>query len=211
VTVKDRLRNALRAQLDKWIRESEAVLPAHTGTDARHPTGNDIQVVRLADDTQEPVVIGRYSSLNWRAKVLVGGGHHPEWVSTYNIRRELKMDPTTPGVPTSKGQVVIGNDVWIGYEALILSGVKIGNGAVVGARCVVSKDVDDYEIVVGCPQQSKGYRFDPGVRSALLRIAWWDWPESKVRAHADQLNDASIARFVERHDPAGPVSECPDC
>lgn len=211
MNVKDRLRNALRAQLYDWIRESEAVLPAQAGTDARDPTGNDIQVVRLADDPADPVIIGRYSSLNWRAKVLVGGGHHPEWVSTYNIRRELKMTPTTPGVPTSKGQVVIGNDVWIGYEALILSGVTIGNGAIVGARCVVSKSVDDYEIVVGCPQQSKGYRFDAPTRAALLRIAWWDWSESKVRAHADQLNDASVTRFVERHDPENQIGECPDC
>ena len=211
MTIKDRLKNTLRDRLDQWIREGEAVLPPKAGTVASYPTGNDIQVVRLADDSDAPVVIGRYSSLNWRAKVLVGGGHHPEWVSTYNIRRELKMNPTTPGVPTSKGPVVIGNDVWVGYEALILSGVTIGNGAIVGARCVVTKDVDDYEIVVGCPQQSKGYRFDSDTRDALLRIAWWDWPEAKVRAHADQLNDSAISTFVNRHDPIHQISGCPDC
>jgi hypothetical protein len=147
-------------------------------------------------------------------EILVGGGHHPEWVTMYPFRvmRETPFPPRPDDAPTSRGPVTIGSDTWVGWRVTILPGVTIGHGAVVGTRAVVAKNVEPFEIVVGNPIRHIGYRFDETTRSALLRIAWWDWPDSKVIAHSNQLCDADIPTFVARHDPALPVREsCVQC
>lgn len=81
----------------------------------------------------------------------------------------------------SKGPIVIGNDVWIGARATVLSGVTIGDGAVVGAGSVVTNDVPPYAIVAGAPARILGYRFSEPMRARLLELKWWDWPEDKIR------------------------------
>ncbi len=78
---------------------------------------------------------------------------------------------------------VIGNDVWIGCNATILRGVRIGDGAVVGANSLVNKEVPPYAIVAGSPARIIGYRFREEIIAELRRIAWWNWPEEKIRAH----------------------------
>ena len=79
----------------------------------------------------------------------------------------------------NKGDIIIGNDVWIGYEAVILSGVTIGDGAIIGTRAVVTKDVPPYTIVGGVPVKTIRKRFSDDTIAALLQINWWDWPEEK--------------------------------
>ena len=82
---------------------------------------------------------------------------------------------------TSKGSIIIGNDVWIGTRAIIPSGVKIGDGAVIGAGAVVTKDVKPYEIVGGAPAKHLKWRFPEHIRRQLLEIKWWDWSEEKIK------------------------------
>lgn len=83
--------------------------------------------------------------------------------------------------------MIIGNDVWIGYRATILSGVKIGDGAVVGAMAVVTKDVEPYCIVAGNPARTIGKRFDDDTIRKLLEIKWWDWPIEKINANLEVI------------------------
>jgi virginiamycin A acetyltransferase len=95
---------------------------------------------------------------------------------------------------------VIGSDVYLGFEALVLSGVTIGDGAIIGARAVVTRDVAPFEVVGGNPAQHIKWRFDEPTRDALLRIRWWDWPHEKVLAHMDEINSPDVAGFIAKHD-----------
>ena len=98
--------------------------------------------------------------------------------------------------------VRIGNDVVVGYEALILSGVTIGDGAIVASRAVVTKDVEPYSIVAGNPARLVKYRFDEATRAALLRISWWDWPAEEVARLRHEIDSPDVAGFIDRHDPS---------
>jgi hypothetical protein len=108
--------------------------------------------------------------------------------------------------PLSDGPIVIGSDVWVCFEAVIMSGVTIGHGAIVSARAVVTRDVQPYEIVGGVPARHIGWRFDEPTREALLRISWWNWPAEKVADHVDELESPDLAGFIARHDP-GPLGD----
>lgn len=92
---------------------------------------------------------------------------------------------------------MIGNDVWIGRDALILSGVKISNGAVVAARSVVTEDVAPYSIVAGNPARHIKFRFNEGVREDLKRIAWWNWPLSKIEKNLSLLLSSDAKRLAD--------------
>ncbi|MCI8326447.1 MAG: CatB-related O-acetyltransferase [Lachnospiraceae bacterium] len=92
----------------------------------------------------------------------------------------------------NKGDIHIGNDVWIGYEAVILAGVTIGDGAVIGARAVVTKDVSPYTIVGGVPARPIKKRFSDKKIDRLLQIKWWDWSEEKIASHVKAIQSGSI-------------------
>jgi virginiamycin A acetyltransferase len=92
----------------------------------------------------------------------------------------------------NKGDIVVGNDVWIGYEAVILSGVKIGNGAIIGTRAVVTKDVPPYTIVGGIPARPIKKRFDEETIEALQKIEWWNWPFEKIQANVNVIRNGDI-------------------
>jgi len=94
-----------------------------------------------------------------------------------------------------RGDIRIGHDVWIGYEALILPGVRIGHGAIVGARAVVSRDVPDYAVVAGNPAQVVRTRFDTDTVARLLSLRWWDWPPSRVAAAVPLLIAGEVGRL----------------
>ena len=92
----------------------------------------------------------------------------------------------------NKGDIVIGNDVWIGYEAVILAGVTIGDGAVIGARAVVTKDIPPYTIVGGVPAKPIRKRFTQETIDLLLNIKWWNWPEERIRQHITEIQSGRI-------------------
>ncbi len=92
----------------------------------------------------------------------------------------------------NKGDIVIGNDVWIGYEAIILAGVTIGDGAIIGTRAVVTKDVPPYTIVGGVPAKPIRKRFSDEIISSLLETRWWDWPEEKISDNLAAIQSGRI-------------------
>lgn len=132
------------------------------------------------------LMIGRYCSIACGAKFLFTSANHTlKSLSTYTFPiffEEWGLDKKqVASAWDHKGDIVIGNDVWIGYEAVILSGVHIGDGAIIGARAVVTKDVPPYTIVGGVPAKEIRKRFDGETIAKLQQIRWWDWPREKVR------------------------------
>lgn len=92
----------------------------------------------------------------------------------------------------NKGDIVIGNDVWIGYDAVIMAGVRIGDGAIIGTRAVVTKDVEPYSIVGGVPAKEIRKRFAPEVIKKLIEIQWWNWSIEKIRSYILDIQSGNI-------------------
>ena len=101
--------------------------------------------------------------------------------------------------PETSETVLIGNDVWIGSNALILSNVNVGDGVVIGANCVVSKDVPPYAVVVGNPMRIIKFRFDESTILQLLKIRWWEWSSEKILMNANLLMSRNIEDFVREN------------
>lgn len=95
----------------------------------------------------------------------------------------------------NKGDIIIGNDVWIGYEAIILAGVTIGDGAIIGARAVVTKDVLPYTVVAGVPAKPIKKRFDDKTISKLLDIQWWNWSDEKIAQNIKAIQSNNIKKL----------------
>ncbi len=141
--------------------------------------------------------VGAYCSIADEVKIFLGGEHRTDWVSTYPFNQFWPEAADIPGHPHSRGDVIIGNDVWIGFGATILSGVRIEDGAVVGAHAVVSRDVEPYTIVAGNPAQAVRKRFSDEQIAALQAAAWWEWPESELRACVGLLMAGDIDAFID--------------
>lgn len=144
----------------------------------------------------DKLIIGKFCALARGVKFIMNGANHKlSGISTYPFQifgngweRVMPQDGELP----YKGDTVIGHDVWIGYEALIMPGVNIGNGAIVSSRSVVVADVPPYTIVGGNPAQVLKPRFDTQTIKRLQRIAWWDWPIDRISAHLEKIVNADI-------------------
>lgn len=95
----------------------------------------------------------------------------------------------------NKGDIVIGNDVWIGYKAIILAGVKIGDGAIIGTRALVTKDVPAYSIVGGVPAKIIRRRFSEDIINELKILKWWDWPKQKIAQNIISIQSGDISKI----------------
>ena len=142
------------------------------------------------------LVIGKFCAIARGITFIMNGANHRmNSVTTYpfNIMGHgwEKCTPTLEDLPF-KGDTVVGNDVWIGYEAVILSGVTIGDGAIIGTRAVVTKDVPPYAIVGGVPARWIRKRFSDDTISTLLKIKWWDWPEERIKCYISDLQAGRI-------------------
>ncbi len=139
--------------------------------------------------------IGAFCSIGPDVTIFLGGEHHTDWVTTYPFSRfwpaAAELDPPLP-----KGDVVIGNDVWIGRAATILSGVSIGDGAIVGACALVTKDVEPYSIVGGNPAKLIKMRFDAGTVERLRATRWWDWEDSRIERALPLLLGNRVEEFL---------------
>ena len=144
--------------------------------------------------------IGKFCSIACGTKFLFNSANHaldslstypfPLFFEEWNLEREKVTDAWD-----NRGDIVIGNDVWIGYEAVILSGVTIGDGAIIGTRAVVTKDVPPYTIVGGVPAKPIRKRFDEKVIKELLKIKWWDWTEEKIARNIENIKTGCIERL----------------
>lgn len=146
------------------------------------------------------VRVGAFCSIHHTVIVFTGGEHRPDWVTTFALRERYRLPGAfESGLPHSRGDVVLGNDVYVGYESMILSGVTIGDGAVVAARSVVTRDVPAYAVVAGSPAKLVRFRFDERQRAALDRVRWWDWPDEEIVANIDLLS-GPVDDFLRAHD-----------
>lgn len=146
----------------------------------------------------DKLVIGRFCSVACGARFLFTSGNHSmRSLSNYTFPiffDEWDLDAKNiRDAWDNKGDIVIGNDVWIGYEAVILSGVKISDGAVIGARAVVTKDIPPYTVVGGVPAKTIRKRFDDATVEKLLALRWWGWDKEKIKRSISAIQSGNIA------------------
>ena len=151
---------------------------------------------------KDRLIIGKFCSIACGAKFLFNSANHKmASLSTYTFplffeEWGLKKENVAQAWD-QKGDIMIGNDVWIGYEAVILSGVTIGDGAVIGCRAVVTKDIPPYTIVGGIPAKPIRKRFDEETIKELQKIKWWDWPEEKITEKIQAIQAGNLKRLRE--------------
>lgn len=143
------------------------------------------------------MIIGKFCSIACGAKFIFTSANHTlSSLSTYPFPLFFEeWDLDKKNVTDSwdnKGDIVIGNDVWIGYEAVVMQGVTIGDGAIIGARAIVTKDVPPYTIVGGVPAKPIRKRFSDEVISQLLSIKWWEWPDEKIKKNISAIQKGNI-------------------
>ena len=125
-----------------------------------------------------------------------------DWVTTYpfgHIYQDVFDNYDGTGHPSSKGNVIIGNDVWVGRNVTIISGCKIGDGAVIACNSHVVKDVEPYSIVGGNPAKHIKYRFTKDQIESLLKIKWWYWEDKKINENLPLLCNSDIDKFIQCH------------
>ena len=141
--------------------------------------------------------IGKFCSIACGAKFLFNSANHTmKSLSSYPFPiffEEWGLDvKDITSAWDNKGDIVIGNDVWIGDEAVIMAGVTIGDGAIIGTRAVVTKDVPPYTIVGGVPAKTIRKRFSDGTISDLLKMKWWDWPIAKIYQNIEAIKNGNL-------------------
>lgn len=148
------------------------------------------------------LIIGKFCSIARGVKFIFNSANHalkslstytfPLFYDEWGLKRE-----NVASAWDNKGDIVIGNDVWIGYDAIITAGVHIGDGAIIGTRAVVTKDVLPYTIVGGVPSKEIRKRFDEETISKLLKLKWWDWPIDKIRESIPDIVNGDIEKLTE--------------
>lgn len=146
---------------------------------------------------RDKLVIGKFCSIACGAKFLMNSGNHsmrslaaypfPLFYEEWGLDRGDVADAWD-----NRGDIVIGNDVWIGYEAVIMAGVTVGDGAIIGTRAVVTRDVAPYTIVGGIPAKPIRKRFTEDTIARLQDIRWWDWPAERIRKNIGAIQSGSL-------------------
>ncbi len=152
----------------------------------------------------DKLIIGKFCSIACGAKFLFTSANHTQTsLSTYPFPiffEEWGLDvQNITSAWDNKGDIVIGNDVWIGYETVILSGVTIGDGAIIGSRAVVTKDVPPYTIVGGVPAKTIRKRFSDDDIEALQKMKWWDWPIEQIQAHISEIQTGKMEELKKEY------------
>lgn len=148
------------------------------------------------DDDVDQLIIGSFCSIGSGAAFIMAGnqGHRTDWISTFPFfwMSEVAAFASAENGFLPSGDTVIGNDVWIGSEAVIMPGVKIGDGAVIGTRALVTRDVEPYAIIGGNPAKVIRKRFGDAEIAALLELRWWDWSDQDLRAAMPILTSGDV-------------------
>ena len=153
----------------------------------------------LPDEGADRLVIGSFCSIGSGAAFIMAGnqGHRNEWISTFPfffMPEVPEFENATNGYLPA-GDTVIGNDVWIGSEAIIMPGITVGDGAVIGTRALVTKNVEPYAIVGGNPAKTIRKRFDEDSIALLLEMKWWDWPAERLKAAMPLMTSGNVAEL----------------
>lgn len=158
-------------------------------------TYGDLSIKRRGDGAS--LKIGNFCSIASGVRIFLGGEHRIDWVTTFPFSVLWDSAQHIKGHPCSRGDVIIGHDVWIGTEALIMSGVTIETGAVIGARSVVTKNIPAYCVAAGNPARIVKKRFNDSIISRLLDTRWWDWDDAKIEKHLPFLLDDDVEKFLD--------------
>ncbi|WP_330202809.1 CatB-related O-acetyltransferase [Cyanobacterium sp. Dongsha4] len=170
--------------------------------DFENPLNFEKNVLYHFDFIGDKLIIGKFCAIASNVRFIMNGANHPlNNFTTYPFAIfgngwEEKMSVEA----TSKGDIIIGNDVWLGYNATIMPGVKIGDGAIVATNSVVTRDIPAYHIVGGNPAQIIRKRFDDDIISFLLKLKWWDWSLEKLTKYIPVLcsnNLQELKKIVE--------------
>ena len=153
------------------------------------------------DFVGDKLIIGNFCAVATNVRFLMNGGNHAiQGFSSFPFRifggaweQALPPDFAFP----NRGDTVVGNDVWLGYDSLLMPGVKIGDGSIVASRSVVTKEVPPYHLVGGNPARTIPARFDDATIQALLEIRWWDWDAAKITRNLAAICGTDLARLRE--------------
>jgi chloramphenicol O-acetyltransferase type B len=155
----------------------------------------------LPDEGADKLIIGSFCSIGSGAAFIMAGnqGHRNDWISTFPFfwMPEVAAFEGALNGYRAAGDTVVGNDVWIGSEAIVMPGISIGDGAVIGTRAVVTRDVAPYTIVGGNPASVIRPRFEKDLIAHLLKLRWWDWPDEQLRDAMPILCSGDIERLHE--------------
>lgn len=153
----------------------------------RYPEGGDL-------------VVGKFCSIGSNVTVYLGGEHHVEWISTYpfgHLHTEIFNKVKGENQPTSKGNVIIENDVWIGDNVTIMSGSHISSGVVISANSFVSGYIKPYSVYGGNPARFCYYRFPKEIIKKLLQIEWWNWTEDRINELSPVLCSVDYSKILD--------------
>jgi acetyltransferase-like isoleucine patch superfamily enzyme len=162
----------------------------------------DVNIISWSDEYH--VHIGKYTSIGRDCNFFLHANHRPDWITTSSqlwgpVTPEIADMHMKMGHPACKGDIIVGNDVWIAPKGTIMSGVKIGIGYIIGAGFTVTKDVPPYSIVAGNPAKFIKFRFTEEQIESLLQISWWDWTEDRIKSEAMTMWSDNINEFIEQH------------
>ena len=167
--------------------------------DPENPEKFEDNVLYHYDFIGDKLIIGKFCAIATGVKFIMNGANHNmSSFTTYPFGIfGAGWQAGLPGITDlpNKGDTIIGNDVWIGYESIVMPGVRIGDGAIVAAKSVVTKDVPPYTIVGGNPAKAIKQRFDDQVVAKLLSIKWWDWPAEKITSNIPLLVGNDIGKL----------------
>ena len=144
--------------------------------------------------------IGRFCSIADNVQIFLGGNHRADWVTTYPFNAFLPAFSYINGHPATNGNIIIGNDVWLGADSKIMSGVTIADGAVVAANALVSRDINAYEIYGGVPAKFIKKRFSDEIIEKLLEIQWWNWSATDIAAAVPLLQSTDFEKLFKYHE-----------
>jgi virginiamycin A acetyltransferase len=162
--------------------------------DPAGPHAFESRVLYHFDFIGDRLVIGKFCSIAAEPTFVMNGGNHAtDQLTTYPFSIfGHGWEVSAPAAWPYRGDTVVGNDVWLGFGVTVMPGVTIGDGAIVAARSVVTRDVPPYAIVGGNPATLIRYRFEEDDRRRLLALRWWDWPIEKITRHVRAICGGDI-------------------
>jgi virginiamycin A acetyltransferase len=148
--------------------------------------------------SHEKLVLGNFCAIAEGTKFIMSSANHkldgfstfPFCIFGHGWEEKMSWNDFT-----NKGDTIIGNDVWFGYESTIMPAVKIGSGAIIGTKAVVTKDVPPYAVIAGNPAKILRFRFNDETISELLKIKWWNWPKEKITQNIPNIIGADLAKL----------------
>jgi len=141
--------------------------------------------------------IGKFCSIAQNVIFDCGWHHNVDFTTTFPLNVFYPELKHITSHPKSKGDIIIENDAWIGEGSIIMGGITIHNGAVIGAGSVVTKDVEPYQVVGGCPAKHIKYRVNNYQAEMLQKIKWWDWDDKKIIKKAELIMSPDVESFIK--------------